>query len=175
MTVWRGTGIVLLTVFATLAVLGGLLARNGLSAAGQPLTTVEHRALYQARKAVVALSAEEMRNPFADRRNVWKDVAGEFAEHCAMCHGPAGRGDATLGATFYPPPPDLTRASTQNLSDGELYHIISEGIRFTGMPAWSASHGSDELWRYVTLVRQLPSLTKEELTEAGGHGASTHH
>lgn len=177
MTIWRASVIIALTIFATLAVVSGVLARNGLAAVGEPLTAAEDQVLYMARKAVVALAAHDARNPLSNQPNVWQSVAGEYLEHCAICHGRAGRGDATLEAQFFPAPPDLTQRSTQQLSDGELYHVIANGIRFTAMPGWSATHGSDELWRYVAFVRQLPHLNEEAISDAAGQPASdtAHH
>jgi len=160
--------VIAITVMVTILFIGGLLTRDGLSAIGRPLTPAEDRVLYDVRKGVVALAATERRNPLAGRRDVWREVAGAYQEHCAICHGPAGRGRSTLGAQFYPPPPDLTRPRTQELSDAELYHIIANGIRFTGMPGWSATHGTDELWRYVSFVRALPRLSERELADAAG-------
>lgn len=98
------TVVIAITIAVTILVVGGLLPRDGLMAIGRPLTPAEDRVLYHARKAVVALATSERRNPFVDRPDVWRDVAGEFREQYAMCHGPAGRGNSTLGAQFYPPP-----------------------------------------------------------------------
>lgn len=177
MSFLRAFLIIALTIFATVAIAGGVLARNGLAAVGEPLTAAEDEVLYAARKAVVALAADDPRNPLADQPDVWRNVAGEYLEHCAICHGRAGRGDSTLGAEFFPPPPDLTQRSTQQLSDGELYHVIANGIRFTAMPGWSATHGSDELWRYVAFVRQLPHLDERAISDAAGQHPSdaAHH
>jgi len=33
----------------------------------------------------------------------------------------------------------MRKSATQNLSDGELFYIIENGIRLTGMPAWAGS------------------------------------
>ena len=56
---------------------------------------------------------------------------------------------------------------TQNLSDGELFWIIENGIRFTGMPAWSTGtqDGETASWHLVHFIRRLPKLTPEEIKE----------
>ena len=50
---------------------------------------------------------------------------------------------------------------TQELTDGEIFNIIRDGVRFTGMPGWG---GEDEdNWKLVLFVRHLPKLTEKEL------------
>ena len=55
--------------------------------------------------------------------------------------------------------------ATQELSDGELFYVIENGIRFTGMPAWSTgtADGEESSWRLVHFLRRLPQLTAGEL------------
>lgn len=72
-----------------------------------------------------------------------------------------------MGATFYPPVPDMTSPVIQSLSDGELYYAIRNGVRLSGMPAWG-SHGDEDdwtNWKLVHFIRHLPNLTKAELGE----------
>ena len=59
-----------------------------------------------------------------------------FADHCASCHANDGSGDTEMGRGLYPRAPDMRLAATQNLEDHELFYIIENGIRLTGMPAW---------------------------------------
>jgi mono/diheme cytochrome c family protein len=86
-----------------------------------------------------------------------------FADHCAVCHGNGGAGDTPIGRGLYPKPPMLTAPGTQSLSDGELFSIIENGVRFTGMPAFGGEHGGDDSWRLVQFIRHLPKITAAEL------------
>ncbi len=73
-----------------------------------------------------------------------------------------------MGSGLYPKPPDLRLPETQDLSDGELFWIIENGVRFTGMPAFSngAEHGAtQESWKLVHFIRHLPHLTAAERIE----------
>jgi len=83
-----------------------------------------------------------------------------YADHCAFCHGNNGSGNSEVGPDMYPKPPDMRQAETQNLSDGEIYSIIANGVRMTGMPA--SDHDVDDNWRLVLFVRHLPNLTPAE-------------
>jgi mono/diheme cytochrome c family protein len=90
-----------------------------------------------------------------------------FADHCASCHGNDGRGQTTLGRNMYPKAPDMTLPETQRLSDGELFAIIENGVRLTGMPAWGRPGPEDdaETWELVHFIRHLPRITPDELEE----------
>ncbi len=65
----------------------------------------------------------------------------------------------------YPKPPGLRLPETQKLSDGELFWIIENGVRFTGMPAFATHGAEDDSWKLVLFIRHLPHLTAEERTE----------
>ena len=64
---------------------------------------------------------------------------------------------------MYPPVPDLTSDAVQARSDGALYYIIQNGIRWTGMPAWKAEHSADETWRLVSFIRRTPTLMEADM------------
>ena len=54
--------------------------------------------------------------------------------------------------------------ATQAMTDGELFWVIENGIRFTGMPGWSTGTpgGEEDSWKLVQFIRHLPQLTDEE-------------
>ncbi len=59
----------------------------------------------------------------------------------------------------------------QRWTDDELYWIIGNGIKMTGMPAFGPTHDKDEPWGVVTFVRDLPNLNPKEyqaMVEAAG-------
>src|SRR5579884_2273992 len=74
----------------------------------------------------------------------------------------------TNARAMYPKPPDLRKEHTQKLSDGELFWIIENGVRLTGMPAFGGEAGPDsgeDSWKLVRFIRHLPKLTAEERLE----------
>jgi len=96
-----------------------------------------------------------------------KDAREHFADHCAQCHANNGSGDTEMGKNLYPRAPDMRLPATQNLSDGELYYIIRNGVPLTGMPAWGEPHTDqdDESWQLVLFIRHLSHLTPEEIKD----------
>ena len=90
-----------------------------------------------------------------------------WADHCATCHANNESGDTMIGKNFYPKAPDMRLPPTQSLTDGELYYIIRNGVRMTGMPAWGNPQDGDldhETWMLVLFIRHLPQVTSEEST-----------
>jgi len=93
-----------------------------------------------------------------------EEARAHWADHCFSCHANDGSGDTTLGKHLYPPAPDMRLPATQQLTDGELFYIIQNGIRLTGMPAWGSGSSKDEedSWKLVHFIRHLPEMTVEE-------------
>lgn len=143
------------------------ILHDGLSARATP-SELETFLARRGRKLAIPNSAKNLANPVADSAEVQKEARLHFADHCATCHGNDGSGDVPMGRGFYPKPPDLRGARTQKLSDGEIFWIIENGVRFTGMPAFGGSgeHGtSEDSWKLVRFIRHLPQLTMEERME----------
>jgi len=117
-----------------------------------------------ARKIATPPDAKSLINSRQQQTSEMMAEADEhFVEHCGICHGIDGRGDTVIGRNLYPKVPDMSAPDTQQLSDGEIYYIISNGVRLTGMPAWGAEDKPEAIWDLVNLVRRLPDLSPEEL------------
>jgi mono/diheme cytochrome c family protein len=120
----------------------------------------------EARHMAISADARNQQNPVPASLENLHDAMLHFADHCAICHGNDGSGDTMIGKGLYPKPPDLRREETQKLRDGEIFWIIENGVRFTGMPAFGGNHDSQEdSWKLVHFVRHLPQLTQEERVE----------
>ena len=109
--------------------------------------------------------AKELKNPQPVTEASTAESREHFVEHCSVCHGSTGRGDTLYGRNLYPKVPDLTQADSQQLTDGELFYIISNGVRFTGMPAFGVEDSPEPIWGLVSFIRRLPKLTPEEIKQ----------
>ena len=139
---------------------------TGLSAREEP-GALEAVAARRARTIVIARHARSLQNPVPYSDEVVAAGRAHFADHCAVCHANDGGGETQMGRGLYPRAPDMRASATQELSDGELFWIIENGIRFTGMPAWGtgAKEGQEASWHLVHFIRRLPRLTKTEIEE----------
>lgn len=140
------------------------LLHNGLSARARP-SAMEEMLARNAWHLSIPSEARAMSNPLAASAENLKDARLHFADHCAICHANDGSGDAPFGRGLYPKPPDLRQPETQKRSDGELFWIIENGVRFTGMPSFASEGMSDDSWKLVLFIRHLPQLTAEERME----------
>ena len=161
--VWVVLAITVLVVAGNVAVLWHVL-QSGFSAKEQPME-LEVVFARQLRHLAMPESQKLMRNPVPASEEVLAEARAHFADHCAYCHGNDGRGSTLIGQNFHPRTPDLTHIETQSFSDGELFYMIENGIRFTGMPAWGKGTPESELdsWKLMHFIRHLPSITSEDL------------
>ena len=117
-----------------------------------------------ARRWAVPAAARDAVNPIAFSPEVWAEARAHFADHCASCHGNDGAGQTELGRNLYPRAPDMRLPATQDLTDGEIYWVIANGVRLTGMPAWGPGGPHDEdTWKLVHFIRRLKDLSPAEL------------
>ena len=144
------------------------IAAGGFSAKTEP-TAIEKFAARSARRFAVPGSAKSRRNPVPYTAEVLSEARAHWASHCAACHANNGSGDTEMGRNMYPRAPDMRQADTQNLSDAELFFIIENGIRLTGMPAWGAgtAKSEEDSWKLVRFIRHLPQVSEEEVREMG--------
>jgi hypothetical protein len=71
---------------------------------------------------------------------------------------------------LYPPPADLTRPDVvSRWSDAELYWIIKNGVKDTGMIALGPTHQEHDLWAVSAFVRQLPTMSSDRYHELVSH------
>ena len=157
-----------LSAVVLIVLVGGvyLMGTHGLSAREQP-GTLERWVARQTRNLAVPKDARNRENPVPDSPQVQADARAHWADHCAACHANNGSGDVEMGKHMYPPAPDMRQPETQQMTDGELFFIIQNGIRMTGMPAWGSGsqHDEQDSWKLVRFIRHLPQLTAEEERE----------
>jgi mono/diheme cytochrome c family protein len=142
--------------------------RRGISARREPSAAEITVARALRHMAIPKIDREE-ENPWATvaTPEVMKDAREHFADHCSQCHANDGSGKTEMGQNLYPRAPDMRLPATQNLSDGELYYIIRNGVVLTGMPAWGDPKfvQDDDSWQLVLFIRHLPKLTPEEIKD----------
>jgi len=158
--------VALLLVLLALGLFGWSIIRHGLSAHDEP-SAFEAFAARAARSLALPASYKSLKNPYPPTPENLRESLEHFADHCAVCHANDGSGQTDIGQNLYPKAPDMRRPETQSLSDGELFYIIHNGIRLTGMPAWGKDppEKDEDSWKLVHFIRHLPELRKEELEE----------
>ena len=142
---------------------------NGFSTRAQP-SPLEALVAKAAKGIAIPAEALEKRNPIADSEEARTEGRAHWADHCALCHANDGSGQTEMGRQMYPPAPDMRREGTQRMTDGELFYIIENGIRLSGMPGWGSGTERDhqDSWKLVRFIRHLPALTAAEEEQMKG-------
>ncbi len=142
---------------------GGIVGMNqmNLSALNEP-GRVETYAATRAKHWIVGRSAR--RNlPAAPPNDGTSLAVGQmmYRGECAACHGVDGRTPSDIGRWMYPRTLDLGSPEVQQWSDPELFWIIKNGIRLSGMPGFGKIHSDEQIWHLVHYVRSLRAQPKQ--------------
>jgi mono/diheme cytochrome c family protein len=98
-----------------------------------------------------------------------------YRENCLPCHGAPGVDPAEFHEGMNPAPPDIESQDVQHGSDAELFWVIKNGIRMTGMPAFGGNHNDEEIRHIVAFVRHTPQLTDAERQALKSGAPEEHH
>jgi mono/diheme cytochrome c family protein len=90
-----------------------------------------------------------------------------YERRCVMCHGGPGVGRETWVSGMHPTPPYLLD-SARHWRSRELYLVISDGVKMTGMPAWSLTLSRGEIWNLVGFLEALPNMTAADYARLRG-------
>jgi mono/diheme cytochrome c family protein len=116
-----------------------------------------------AKDVIIPIEAEHKENPLLETDEVLNQGRQVFLQSCALCHGADGRGETYIGRNMYPPAMDMTSPHVQHWSDAELFWIIQNGVRLTGMPSWRSSISETDTWKLARFIHNLPRLNATSL------------
>ncbi|HEX3233102.1 MAG TPA: cytochrome c [Gemmatimonadales bacterium] len=146
-------GLVIFGVTVFLTLYGGLWRME----ADATPSWIESRIAKMALNASLARRAPHLANPFPPSDSNLAAGMRIYRNNCAGCHGGANRKPAPFGLGFYPPAPQLVLHPTRREED-QVFYLVRNGIRRTGMTAWSKIMSDDDVWRVVGFVSRIDSL-----------------
>lgn len=76
-----------------------------------------------------------------------------FGINCVMCHGQEGTGNGSLSGYFTPKPADLTSDAVQNLSDADIFMVLTNGWGI--MPSMAENLSVSQRWDVANYVHSL--------------------
>lgn len=124
-----------------------------------------------AKDIVIPIEAESRKNPLPENEQTVKEGRELFLRSCAICHGADGHARTTIGRGMYPPAMDLTSPHVQHWKDAELFWIVQNGVRLTGMPSWKATLSPSDIWELADFIHDLPRLDAHAATMQAAHAA----
>jgi mono/diheme cytochrome c family protein len=98
-----------------------------------------------------------------------------YATNCLPCHGAPGVEGMEFRQGLQPRPPGIVGPRVQHWTDSELFWIVKNGIRMTGMPGFGVNHSDKEIADIVAFVRHAPALTDAEKDRLRAAGPAEHH
>jgi mono/diheme cytochrome c family protein len=144
-------------VFALVVLIAGLMALQfNLSALPEPGRMETLFATKGKQLLIRRASQGEISPPPADMKASLTEGDKLFGVECSECHGDSGRKPTDAGSWMYPRAADLGAAEVQKYSDRELFWIVKNGIRLSGMPAFGRVESDEHIWDLVRFVRTLP-------------------
>ncbi len=95
--------------------------------------------------------------------------AALYHEACLHCHGAPGISADPFSQGLYPAPANLLSGSIQNeWKDAQLYWIVENGLKLTGMPAFGSTYEKEEIAAVIAFVRRLPKISPGEYEQMAG-------
>jgi mono/diheme cytochrome c family protein len=152
--------VIALVVLLVFVVAGVAVSRFSLTALDEPGRAETYVATKAKRMLVSRDSREVPQGPASTPASL---AAGEklYGAECASCHGLNGRTPTDNGRWMYPRAADLTSEQTQQYSNRELFWIVKNGIRLSGMPAFGRVETDEHIWQLIHYVRTLTQSAKQ--------------
>jgi mono/diheme cytochrome c family protein len=118
---------------------------------------LEQRIAMNALDASMERRAPRDANPLPQTPEALIDGLKIYTMNCATCHGGLDRKPSGLGASFYPPAPQLIQHPLDD-PDWHVFYAIRTGVRYTGMPAWGKTMSTQDMWKVTAFLTQLEKL-----------------
>lgn len=97
--------------------------------------------------------------PLGDAQQVSRGFA-LFRRHCVQCHGAPGLAPEAFALGMSPAPANLVHTARE-WPPSEVFWVVKEGFKMTGMPAWKHRLADDDIWAIVAFMRELPALSPQ--------------
>lgn len=81
-----------------------------------------------------------------------------YMKNCAVCHGAIDQGATSIARGMFPKPPQLFVKTVADDPPGEIYWKTKNGIRLTGMPAFTGSLTETEIWQVSLLLKKADQI-----------------
>ncbi|HKJ32398.1 MAG TPA: cytochrome c [Balneolales bacterium] len=87
-----------------------------------------------------------------------------YNEMCVGCHGAPGVKRGEGGKGLFPKPPDLTE-SAKEMPPKELFWIVKNGIKSTGMPAFGKTHSNKKIDYIIAFMEKMKTMSPQQYAQ----------
>lgn len=155
-----------LTVGAIAAVVGGLTL-GGITfdtSASTPHSRVFSRLIHLTMTNSVRFRAEGQEPVSAAKQASLIRGGIAYQRDCAACHGGPGQARARWASAMLPTPP-LLLDTRNHWTHAQLYKVIRDGVKMSGMPAWGEIESQQTVSDLTHFVERLPGVTPEQFAK----------
>jgi mono/diheme cytochrome c family protein len=121
------------------------------------LETTQERSVHRAAEAF----EESARVPGLDDPNLIRTGLVHYHAMCVTCHGAPGVPISEIGQGLNPYPPELAAEAAEE-EPAEVFWVVKNGIKMTGMPAFGVTHSDEEIWAITAFLKRMPKLSPRE-------------
>lgn len=166
--------LVIFGIMLTIVAGAALFVWSGIynAAATDPHWGITYKILEETRDRSVIAHSKNIVAPSLNDPKQEQNGAGHYQGACRLCHSAPGHSRSDFAKGLYPYPPRLTSKDAQEWKDEELFWIMKNGLKMTGMPAFGVTLEDEQLWATVAFLRRLPKLKAEEYNALVSSGSS---
>jgi len=125
-------------------------------------------AIHMMKEKSIQANSKNIEVPNLDDKKLILDGYKGYDAMCVTCHAAPGKSATVIADGLYPKPPELdNKEIIEEWHDNELFWIVKNGIKLTGMPAYGPTHSDDELWAIVAFLNQLPGMSQNDYKAMG--------
>lgn len=127
-----------------------------LNATAQP-SALEGQLMRHTFDRAVARQAPRLSNPLKATDEELMAGMKMYTDDCSGCHGGATKSSIWGTTAFYPRVPQFG-VEPPRRPDWQIFWIVKNGVRYTGMGAWGNLATDDEIWRVSLFLSRIESL-----------------
>ena len=133
-----------------------------------PHMKITESAIYMMKERSIRTNSKNIQVPNLENQNLLLSGFKGYDEMCVTCHSAPGKSASVITDGLYPKPPELyNKEILEEWKDKELFWIIKNGIKLTGMPAYGPTHSDEDLWSIVAFLKQLPEMSDNDYKAMG--------
>ncbi len=100
-------------------------------------------------------SARKLKSPVKTTQENIAQGRELYNKHCASCHGEDGQAKTPVAEMMKVKPTNLTDKAMKGITEGEIYWVITNGIKKSGMPALKQKASDQQRWQMTLYVKHL--------------------
>ena len=105
--------------------------------------------------------ASGIKAPPLDNPAMVQEGFQHYNEMCVQCHGAPGKDPDEIAKGLWPEAPNLSK-TVPDWTPAQLFWITKNGIKFSAMPGWGATHSDEKIWAMVAFMEKLPKLSPSD-------------